>query len=84
MSSFNWDGKGLNINGEWLNHLEFADDQVLIGKNPEEVQEMLRELTIKGKDINLKLNLMKCKYMVLNTDGALEFNNRKIEKVKKL
>ena len=39
----NW-SSGININGERLNHLRFADDIVIVGETIEEVEEMLREL----------------------------------------
>lgn len=32
------------MNGEWLNHLEFADDQVLIGKTPDKIKRMANDL----------------------------------------
>uniref|UniRef100_A0A914UKQ6 Reverse transcriptase domain-containing protein n=1 Tax=Plectus sambesii TaxID=2011161 RepID=A0A914UKQ6_9BILA len=39
----NW-SSGININGERLNHLRFADDIVIMREMIEEVEEMLREL----------------------------------------
>ena len=32
---------GININGEWLNNLRFADDIVLFSENEKELEEML-------------------------------------------
>ena len=34
----NWEDKGINIDGEHLSHLIFADDIVLVAKSPEEQQ----------------------------------------------
>lgn len=58
----NWKS-GININGEQLNHLRFADDVVLIASNVKKLQKMLRELDDESKKIGLKLNRSKTKYM---------------------
>ncbi len=31
-----WKGKGVKVNGQWLNNLRFADDVVLISSNMDE------------------------------------------------
>jgi len=48
-TKLNWTGKGVNINGEYINNLRFADDIIVIAKNPNELKEMVEELTEKGK-----------------------------------
>ena len=58
-----WETKGLNINGEYLNHLRFADDIVLISSNATELQEMMQELENRSKEIGLRMNLNKTKVM---------------------
>ena len=40
----NWEGKGLKINGEYLNHLRFADDIILVSETAEDLQDMLSDL----------------------------------------
>ena len=35
INKINWEGKGINIDGELLSHLIFADDIVLVAKYPE-------------------------------------------------
>lgn len=82
MNELNWEGKGLNINGRWLNQLEFADDIVVISKNKEEAQEMLNELGRVGKTYGLKVNTNKCRVMCIgNIDekGKLELEGEEIE-----
>ena len=36
--NLNWDEVGIKINGEYLNHLRFADDIILFASNAEELQ----------------------------------------------
>ena len=40
----NWENKGLKIDGEYLNHLRFADDTFLCTETPQELEIMLQEL----------------------------------------
>ncbi|XP_042889824.1 uncharacterized protein LOC122264821 [Penaeus japonicus] len=39
----NWDQKGIRIDGEYLNHLRFADDIIILAKNGLELNQMLHE-----------------------------------------
>ncbi|EPB75288.1 hypothetical protein ANCCEY_05629 [Ancylostoma ceylanicum] len=55
--------KGINIDGEHLTHLRFADDLVLPGEDADTVQKMLRELEIEGRKVGLKINRLKTKIM---------------------
>ena len=63
----NWRG-GINVDGEQLNHLRFADDVVLIASNPRELGEMLQELNARSKEVGLKINPAKTK--VMQTAGS--------------
>ena len=58
-----WEGKGLNINGEHLNHLRFADDIVLIANSSQELQSLITELAEASLEVGLKINLSKTKVM---------------------
>ena len=58
-----WEGKGININGEYLNHLRFADDIILISETPEELQVMLNDLNRESLKVGLKMNRSKTKVM---------------------
>ena len=48
--NFKWDQYGLNIDGEKLNHLKFADDVILIATNMEEAERMLNDLNRESKN----------------------------------
>ena len=59
----NWENKGLNINGEFFNHLRFADDIVLISETAEDLQEMVSDLNKESLKVGLKMNKSKTKVM---------------------
>ncbi|XP_029106244.1 actin-like [Scleropages formosus] len=71
-----WKG-GVNINGELLTHLRFAEDIVLVAKTTDLLQTMLTELDIRSLRVGLKMNRMKTKFM----RGALEQNWGDMERV---
>ncbi|EPB76276.1 hypothetical protein ANCCEY_04638 [Ancylostoma ceylanicum] len=58
----NWK-KGINIDGEHLIHLRFADDLVLLRENADTVQKMLRKLEKEGGKNGLRINRSKTKIM---------------------
>ena len=59
----NWDELGIKINGEYLNHLRFADDIILFASNAEQLQTRMEELSNESSKIGLKMNLSKTKVM---------------------
>ena len=52
----NWKGKRVNIDGEYLNHLRFADDISNTTEAPTELQQMLDDLNRESKIVGLKMN----------------------------
>lgn len=73
----NWDNLGVNINGERLNHLRFADDIVLIADRFNDAILMLKNLNEESKKVGLKINFPKTKIMTnlvlgeaINIDGT--------------
>lgn len=54
-----WEGKGVKINGSYLNNPRFADDIVLIAKNVDELEEMLGSLQAKSEVAGLYMNMDK-------------------------
>ncbi len=58
----NWEGKGIKINGEFLNNLRFADDVVLISQDGEELKEMPNYLAKESKMVGLNINARKTCY----------------------
>ena len=67
INKINWEGKGINIDGEHLSHLIFADDIVLIAKSPEELVSMLTDIHLASKPVGLSMNLSKTKVMLNET-----------------
>ena len=61
--SINWENKGVNVNGEMLNHLKFADDIVLIATSWKDAEEMLEDLQCESEKVGLKINISKTKRM---------------------
>ena len=64
INKINWEDKGINIDGEHLSHLIFADDIVLVAKSPEELESMLTGIYLASKPVGLRMNLIKTKVML--------------------
>ena len=58
-----WQGLGININGEYITHLRFADDIVVMAKSMEELSMMLDGLDRVSQRVGLKMNMDKTKIM---------------------
>ena len=58
-----WKQNGINIDGQFLSHLRFADDIVLISNDADELGTMLRELKEASEAVGLRINLLKTKIM---------------------
>lgn len=71
----NWEGKGIKINGMWLNNLRFADDVVLISRNMDELRDMASELYEASKKAGLFINVDKTKILSENTGGVVLGNH---------
>ena len=54
----------MNIDGEPLSHLIFADDICLVAKSPEELESMLTDIHVASKPVGLSMNLSKTKVMI--------------------
>lgn len=44
VKNLQWSTKGLNINGEYLSHLRFADDIILVSESPAQLNNMINGL----------------------------------------
>ncbi len=73
---------GINVNGTLLNNLRFADDVILATRNTEKIKHMIEELTIKGREAGLNINLTKTKILEKCGNGnfSLPTNGEKIQK----
>ncbi|KAI8420615.1 hypothetical protein MSG28_007859 [Choristoneura fumiferana] len=58
-----WNRFGININGEYITHLRFADDIVIMAESLEELNTMLSDLSIVSQQVGLKMNMDKTKIM---------------------
>ena len=76
----NWENKGMKIDGEFLSNLRFADDIFLCTETPQEVQQMLQELSDESRRMGLKMNIAKTKVMVVDNTPK-NVNNVLIENV---
>jgi hypothetical protein len=58
-----WRGFGININGEYMTHLRFADDIVVMAETLEDLSRMLEDLNRVSQQVGLKINMDKTKIM---------------------
>ncbi|KAA5586822.1 reverse transcriptase family protein, partial [Pseudomonas aeruginosa] len=58
-----WQGLGININGEYITHLRFADDIVVMAESLEDLGRMLGDLSRVSQQVGLKMNMDKTKIM---------------------
>ena len=72
--------KGVKIDGEFLSNLRFADDIFLCTETPQELQQMLQELSDESRRMGLKMNIAKTKVMVVD-NTTINVNNVLIENV---
>ena len=76
----NWENKGVKIDGELLANLHFADDIFLCTETPQELQQILEELSDESMRMGLKINIPKTKEMVVD-NTPINVNNVLIENV---
>ena len=76
----NWENKGVKIDGEFLSNLRFAEDIFLCTETPQELQQMLQELSDESRRMGLKMNIAKTKVMVVD-NTPINVNNVLIENV---
>ena len=74
--------KGINIDGERLQNLRFADGVALVTKTTKEMEEHLNKLNTESKKCGLKIYKGKTKFMTnFETDEEIIIENEKLEKV---
>ncbi len=70
----------MKIDGEFLSNVRFADDIFLCTETPQELQQMLQELSDESRRMGLKMNIAKTKLMVVD-NTHINVNNVLIENV---
>lgn len=83
LNQINWDNRGINIDGEYLAHLEFADDILLIAHSPQELEQMLIDIHNASKPVGLNMHLGKTKVMFNKhvTPAVVTVNGTIVEQV---
>ncbi|KAJ2941256.1 hypothetical protein O0L34_g3453 [Tuta absoluta] len=80
--NLDWSHFGININGENLSHIRFADDLVLFSECPKQLEEMLQQLSDESAKAGLSMNTTKTKTMTNALEYIIKINNRGIEYVR--
>ncbi|KAL0821652.1 hypothetical protein ABMA28_005093 [Loxostege sticticalis] len=74
---------GLNIDGEMLSHLRFADDIIIISDDPTELECMVNELAKESEKVGLAINSSKTKIITNGPKQDIVVGGEKIEYVNK-
>ena len=77
----------MKIDGEFLSNLRFADDIFLCTETPQELQQMLQELSDESRRMCLKMNIAKTKVMVVGRQHPYkreQFADRKCARLRVL
>ena len=78
----NLEEKGINIDGEQLTDLRFADDVVLTTSSVKDMEHQLHSLNDESKQVGLQLHRGKTKFMTnFETTEEIEIEGHPIEKV---
>lgn len=72
---------GLNINGERLTNLRFADDIALFASSSDEMKEMIKKLAEGCKKVGLEINEQKTKIMTNANQNEIWLEGQQIEYV---
>ena len=74
INKINWENKGIRIDSEYLSHLIFADDIVLIPNSTSKLQEILKDIYDISQHVDLKMHLRKTKILCnkhVNKDNVI-------------
>lgn len=84
ISKLDWGRLGIYIKGEYLSHLRFADDLVLLSETAGQMQRMIGSLHHVSAKVGLEMNLTKTKVMT-NTSWkeSIIINGQPLEHVEK-
>lgn len=78
--------EGININGQIINNLRYADDSVLLAESSEDLQILLNAVYASSIQYGLDMNTKKTKYMVVSKkitpQTNLQINHTTVEQVR--
>lgn len=57
---------GIQINGEWINNIRYADDTVVFGNKTTSFQKMINKEVDVSQSYGLSLNINKNNYMIIS------------------
>ena len=78
----NLEKNGVNVDGEYLTDLRFADDVALTTTSVKDMEVQLKSLNSESKKIGLKIHKEKKKFMTnYDTNESIGIENEQIEKV---
>ncbi|XP_026313952.1 uncharacterized protein LOC113225758 [Hyposmocoma kahamanoa] len=82
--TLNWTGLVINVNGENLTHLRFADDIVIMAESLQDLQKMLNSLNAASLSVGLQMNLDKTKVLFneLVISEPISINGERLEVVR--
>lgn len=79
-----WKNKGIYINGQYLSHLRFADDIVIIAETAKDIEEMMRSLDFESSKIGLEINVNKTKILTNNVERPIVIKGNNMEYVNEI
>ena len=74
---------GINVDGEYLTNLRFADDITITTPRCDQLQKMLSDINKESKKVGLKMNKAKTK-ILFNSKASIEpitIDNEQLERV---
>ena len=77
----NWSNQGLLVDGEYLNHLRFADDIAVIAETPRIIENMMKQLDHYSSKIGLEMNQHKTKILTNSYKYPIIIRGNNIEYV---
>ena len=70
---------GINIGGQNINNLRYADDTVLLAESEDQLKSILQKVNEKGKEFGMRMNAKKTKTMVISRNSPVPKVNLTID-----
>ncbi|CAH2092926.1 unnamed protein product [Euphydryas editha] len=81
INKLDWNKYGLYIKGEYLSHLRFADDLVLLSETSENLERMIQSLHEASIQVGLKINLTKTNTMTNSYKRTISLEHKPLQYV---